>query len=218
MIRKRKAAKQDILFKNILIVELIICYLALLTVISYVRGPERYQRAEEPLLTTTDFVSFNGSSASFDMLPMENDDTSQPIGWQAHITLLGVDRLWCSFQLDCPAESAGGILHIDLYNQEAGYDNPEQEYQVTLQPGYNEIEFELSPGTIFPETAQIRFFTWDIAHYNLQDIQIYEAYSVPSVSEGMIIGAGACFCVLLVTVILWVILKKSVGEGNRRGK
>lgn len=218
MNRKGKPAKRDILFKNVLIVEIIICYLAVLTVISYVRGPERYQRAEEPLLTAADFVSFDGSSFFSDVLDMENDDPSQPIGWQAPITLWGVDRLWCSFWLDCPAESAGGILHIDLYNQDAGYDNPEQEYQATLQPGYNEIEFELSPGVVFPETAQIRFFTWDVAHYTLQDVQICEAYPVPPVPAGVIVGVGFCFCVLFATAIAWFALKKIFGGGNKSGK
>ena len=64
---KRKAA-----LKWIIVAEVIVCYMAVLTVVSYARGPVRYETAGEPILTSERFVSFDGALAGY-VLPLNND-------------------------------------------------------------------------------------------------------------------------------------------------
>ena len=79
---------------------------------------------------------------------------------------------------------------MELYNYEAGYDSPEQEYEMTMQAGRNEAEFTLIPGAERPEMAQLRFFTLDRAGYSLEDVRIYGQTVGPKVP----VGSGWLWC------------------------
>ena len=187
--------------KVVIITEIIICYMAVLTVVSYARGPERYGPAEEPLLTELDFSDINGLPAELASAPFtfESQGQGEAVGCLADVDLRAMHGICVSFSADCPAEYAGGILCVDLCNGETGYDYPEQEYQLTLQAGQNEADFVLDPGQEHPDMAKLRFFTLDAAGYRLENVRIYEDVSLPKVPNGLKIGVGVCILLLAVT-------------------
>ena len=176
--------------------------MAVLTAVSYARGPARYETAKRPLLATEDFISFAGQPAKpGGEFLLENGTAGTAVGYQAGLDLAALDGVLISFQTECPAEYAGGTLFVDLYNGEAGYDSPEQEFVLTVQAGHNEASFVLEPGPDHPDTVLLRFFTLGRAGYALEDVQIYEQVPMPKVSAGMWIGVGACFLLLAGTAV-----------------
>ena len=196
-----RTKKQKIKWKWVIVAEIIICYMAMLTMVSYVRGPVRYGPAEEPLLTEADFRDINGLPAEEAGAPFtfENQDQGEAVGSLADVDLRGMHGICISFEVDCPEEDAGGILCTDLCNGETGYDHPEQEFDLVMQAGHNEADFILDPGRQHPDTATLRFFTLDTAGYCLENVQIYEEILLPQVPDGLKIGVGACFFLLAVT-------------------
>lgn len=55
--------------RRLIVVELIVCYMAVLTLVSHIRGPEKYRvDSETPLLTVENFVSFAGEAAGNTLL------------------------------------------------------------------------------------------------------------------------------------------------------
>lgn len=134
------------------------------------------------------------------MLWFENDTPGTAIGYSAALRMENMDGIHVIFAIKCPEKYAGGILHIDLYNGDAGYDNGEQEYTVTLQAGKDEVSLSLPPGEVHPQMAWLRIFTLDSAQYKISDLHIYQENALPSVSTEMIAGASACFLVLGVTI------------------
>lgn len=184
----------------LLIVELIVCYMLILAVISYWRAPGQYRALpEEPLLAIADFVDFSGRPVNEDELHLQNNLSGNVAGYTAWLDLREVNPLAVKFTVDCPAEYAGGVLHIDLWNE--GYDNDEQEYKLTLQAGLNEVEFFLDKGADAPESAQLRFFTVDLADYAVIDLQISQAEPMPKISSGLLAGMIVCLVLLLVTAL-----------------
>lgn len=208
--KKQGFERKKTILKWIIVAEVIVCYMAVLTVVSYARGPERYGPAEEPLLTETDFSDINGLPAEQASAPFtfENQELGEAVGCLADVDLRAMHGICVSFSVDCPEEDAGGILCVDLCNGEIGYDSLEQEYQMTLQAGPNEADFILDPGQEHPDTAKLRFFTLDAAGYRLENVRIYEEISLPKVPDGLKIGAGICFLLLAITV--------AVGAAGRR--
>ena len=198
-----RTKKEKIKWKWLITAEIIVCYMAVLTVVSYVRGPERYGPAEEPLLTEADFGDINGLPVdeAGEPFTFENQTQGEAVGCLADVDLRGMHGICISFEVDCPEEDAGGILCTDLCNGEIGYDYLEQEYQLTLLPGHNGAGFVLDPGPEHPDTATLRFFTLDKADYRLENVQICEEILLPQVPGGLKIGVGACFLLLAVTAI-----------------
>lgn len=206
--KKQGYKKQRTLLKWIIVAEVIVCYMAVLTVVSYARGPKRYGPAEEPLLTETDFSDINGLPAEAPFT-FENQDQGEAEGCLADVDLRAVHGICVSFSANCPAEYAGGILFVDLCNGEIGYDYPEQEYQMTLQTGQNKADFVLDPGQEHPDTAKLRFFTLDAAGYRLENMRIYEDIPLPKVPNGLKFGVGVCFLLLAVTAITGAVGRKN---------
>ena len=205
----KNTEKRKTTLKWVIAAEIIVCYMAVLTAVSYARGPERYKTAHEPLLVTEDFVSFAGQPAEpGGAFLLENEAQGTAVGYQAELDLAALENVQISFQAECPAGYAGGILHVDLYNGEAGYDSPEQEFSMTVQAGHNEAAFTLAPGAEHPDTAQLRIFTLDRAGYSLEGVQIHEQRPLPKVSGGIWAGVGACFLLLAGTVICRIIKGK----------
>ncbi len=202
---KKQGTGKRKLFQWIIVAEIIVCYMAVLTVVSYARGPERHGAAEEPLLTEADFSDISGLPAEEAGAPFTFEDRVQgeTVGCLADVDLRAMRGICVSFSVDCPAEYAGGVLFVDLCNGEAGYDYPEQEYQLTLLPGQNEADFILDPGPEHPDTAALRFFTLDTAGYRLENVGIYEEILLPQIPDGLKIGVGACFLLLAVTAAAW---------------
>lgn len=55
--------------KWLIIAEIIVCYMAVLTIVSYARGPEKCEIiADSPMISVGDFTSFSGETASGDVL------------------------------------------------------------------------------------------------------------------------------------------------------
>jgi len=200
----------DGLWRGIIIAEIIVCYFACLAVVSHIRAPEQYRVVTEtPLLQTNDFTAFDGKPAEAGgTLPLKNAVPNEAVGYMAKLMLSELEQIQISFQTECPDEFAGGSLSIDLYNFEAGYDNPEQEYQLILQEGHNEAAFHLTPGENPPEEAFLRIFTLDPAGYWLEDVQIYREERLPKVPAGLWIGVGLCFLLLAGTVLMQITKSK----------
>ena len=189
--------------KWLLILEIIIFYLSFLNVVSHVRGPDSYRlNTDAPLLLAMDFQSFSdmGISRPDSSLPLLNPTAGAAAGYQAELPLDDLLGVSVCFQIDCPEDEAGSTVTIDLYNFEAGYDSPEQETQVVLQAGLNEISTLLSPGESAPEQAQLRIFTLDEAHYEITGLEIWEQIRQPKITPGMVavpIVVGALFLATL---------------------
>lgn len=202
---KEKEAHGKRRFKGLMIVEIIVCYMAFLTIISYARGPERYQvLTSTPLLQSEDFAPYLGDlpkEAGFVFI--ENVTPGIAVGYAAPLELHAKERFQVSFWVDCAAEFAGGTLYTDLFNGEVAYDSPEQEVCTVLQVGRNEIQFSLGTGEAPPDTALLRFFTGDRAGYQLNDIRVYREEILPKVSKKMWAVLVACVLALVGTIFVW---------------
>lgn len=186
---------KNYIFKKILIVELIVCYIATLSIVSYMRAPERYKRMEEPVINVSDFELNSGEPIIIDEagIRMKNDTPGVPVVLQADIELCGLDRIRVTYQVNCPEEFQGGILHTDLFSESDYYDAPEQEHILVLQPGVNYADFVIYPGENHPKIAQFRFFTLDLADYKMTEVKIYVEKLQPRVPGGLLLGAGLIF-------------------------
>lgn len=181
--------------KKILAVGLIVCYIAGLSIVSYVCAPERYKRAKEPAIEVSNFESNSGKPVIIDGtgMQMKNDTPGVPAVLYADVELCELDRIWVTYQVNCPETFQGGILHTDLFNESERYDAPEQEHILVLQPGVNYADFVIYPGENHPETAKFRFFTLDLADYKMAEVKIYAEKLQPKVPGGLLLGAGLIF-------------------------
>lgn len=209
----KKARNRSALWRAVAIAEVIVCYMAILAAISYARGPEHWRAVEPPILESGALTSFAGEAAGENgPLPMENGPGGQAVGYQAEIGLGGVDALQVSLKVECPAQYAGHILTADLYNYEAGYDDPAQESQVALQEGTNQLDLSLDPGSSPPERALVRLFTQDPAGYQLEDVTVRQMERMPKVPGSVWVGLAVCLALPLVTLAAWVVTRKIEGR------
>lgn len=205
----KKARSQSPLWRAAAIAEVIVCYMAILAVISYARGPERWRPVGPPVLESGAFASFAGEPAGENgPLPMENGPDGQAVGYQAETALSGVDALQVTLKVECPAEYAGNTLIVDLYNDQAGYDDPAQESQVALQAGPNQLDLSLDPGSSPPEQAALRLFTLDSAGYQLEDVTVRQMERTPKVPGSVWVGLVVCLALPLFTLAAWVVTRK----------
>lgn len=207
--------------KRFIILEIIVCYMAALTVVSHLRGPERYQVADEsPLLNIRDFSSFSNEPVGGESFLMENRTAGAAVGYLARLSLQELEGIWITFSVECPVEYAGGILYVDLCEPEMGYDNPEQEYSLTLSAGLNQVGFSLDPGVSHPVNANLRFFTLDPAGYEIRNLEIYPEAALPRVGEGLVISMVLSFVLLGVTIMAWRMRsrKEVMGQDAERGE
>lgn len=198
------------IFKNrkalkwVIIAEAIVCYMVFLAVISYLRGPVRYQVLNTTsLLEIHDFTTFAGEPVTAERFTLANAEPGVPVGCQAQISLRELRRLHIQFSLYCPAEYSGGTLFVDLYEPGSAYDNPEQEASFTLTEGENLVDFSIDTGESAPENAYLRFFTLDPAGYTVQNFKICRESAMPRVSGGLIVFMLGCFAVFIVTIVLY---------------
>ena len=209
MNKYQERKKQRFYLKILMIFEVIVCYMALLNIISHARGPQNYDiLADTPLAVVSDFSSFDGGSTEQGML-LENQTPGTAVGYQAELSLNELESIYISFSVDCPAEYAGGTLIVDLYDYESNYDSPEQEYHLTLQQGVNEAVFSLKPGENAPSNAMLRFFTTDPAKYQLDSLQIYKEQSLPKVTNIMVTVAVVFLIAIVLTAFFY---KRMSGE------
>lgn len=207
------AGKRRAWLGRLIVVELIVCYLAVLTFVSHARGPVKYRTAtESPLLDVEDFVSFAG--AREDAILLVNDMAGQAAGFAAELPLEGLEGIRVAFQVDCPPEYAGGTLVVDLYNAEAGYDSAEQEFSLELEPGVNMVERTIDPGESAPGRAQLRIFTLDLAGYGIHELAVCPVEAIPKLGMGLLAAAAACFACLAGSTALWFMDRKN---GDKRG-
>lgn len=205
----KKARNRSSLWRAAAIVEVIVCYMAILAAISYARGPGHWRPVEPPVLESGAFTSFDGEAAGENgSLSMENGPGGQAVGYQAEVELSGGAALQVSLKVECPAEYAGNTLIVDLYNYEAGYDDPAQESQVALQEGANQMDLPLDPGASPPERASLRLFTLDPAGYQLEDVTVRQMERMPKVPGSVWIGLAVCLALPLVTLAVWAISEK----------
>lgn len=209
----KKARGQSPLWRAAAIAEVIVCYMAILAVISYARGPEQWRPVEPPVLESGAFTSFAGEAAGENgPLPMENGPGGQAVGYQAETDLSGGAALQVSLKVECPAEYAGNTLIVDLYNDQAGYDDPAQESQVALQAGINQLDLPLDPGSSPPERASIRLFTLDSAGYQLEDVTVRQMERMPKIPGSVWVGLAVCLALPLFTLAAWVVTRKIEGR------
>ena len=212
---RRNNLAKAVKLKQIFILEAVICYIALLTVVSYAKGPARYRTLTDSLLLTSEnFTVFAGDvSSERGGLYMENIDPGNSMGYSAPLSLHGLDRVRVKFSLECPEECANGVLHVDL--QAHGYDNDEQEFFLTLKQGINNVDFSLDPGLDPPQDVMLRIFNLDKAEYSIQDLQVYPETVLPQIPHGMILIVTVIFLVLGSTFIFWMNSWKQPEEDNK---
>lgn len=206
--RKNKSKHEAL--RGVLIIELIVCYMALLNIVSHAMGPQKFEAAtDKPLLTASDFVSFQGETVHGQSLRLENPTSGEVSGYSAQLSLKGLKRVYIHFQIDCPTEQVGAGLCVDLYDQESGYDNEEQEYRLFLQEGMNEVSSVLEIGETAPEKAELRFFTGDITDYVINDLQIYRDVPLAKVTPAMIyVFVGSIFVLVATAFVYCRLLRK----------
>ena len=209
---KKDARKRSAWLGRLMVVEIIVCYMAVLTLVSHARGPEKYRAATDaPLLAADSFTSFTGEPAGEDGLRLANSTAGQAVGFAAELPLESRERIQAAFLVDCPPEFAGSILHVDLYEPDAGYDNDEQEATLVMQPGLNAVSLTLWTGENAPESSQLRFFTLDLADCGIYDLSICPVEALPKVGRGLLAAVAACFLILAATTALWAECRKKAG-------
>lgn len=208
----RKMSNKQAVVKALMVFEILICYMALLNIISHALGPQSYKViTDEPLLIASDFVSFEGENAQEQSLRLENQTPEKASGYSALLSLEDLERIYISFRVDCSVEQAGTGLCVDLYDQESGYDNAEQEYRLFLQEGVNEVSFALDIGETAPEKAELRIFTGDITDCEICDLQIYQCDPLKKVTLAMIFAFVGGLFVLVATAFVYHRLSKKDG-------
>lgn len=204
--------KRHLRLKTVLIVELILCYLALLTLVSYIRAPQEYRaETESPILLTRDFVSFSGEVAG-DELIVQNDASGAAMGYQSELQLSEIDRLSVSLKINCPEEYAGRTLYVDLYEFESGYDSPEQEAVLITEVGEQEMELTLPTGEQHPENACLRIFTLEDANYSIENVMVCKEIPQPKVSGAMIAVVALIVFTTVGTLVCYIWQLKKEGE------
>lgn len=212
----KQRKKRQFRLKALLIIEIIVCYMAFLNVISHARGPQNYEAVTDaPLLTASDFIGFDGGRAEQGLV-FNNQTMGAAVGYQAELSLDELERILISFTVDCPPEYIGSTLYVDLYNDIANYDNPEQEYHLVLQEGLNNASTVLEPGKSAPENGQLRFFTVEPADYTLEDLQIYQEIPLPNVTTDMIAVAVVLFLGMGITAFIYFRKINSLDETKGR--
>lgn len=209
---RRRRDKRRSLWTGILWGEAIVCYLAILTLISHVCGPVQYQRlTAQPVLVPADFTATNYEGTyeiTGETIPVKNDAAGAPAVYAAELTLSGIERISVSFWLDCPETYAGTTLHVDLWGE--NYDSDEQEYQAVLTPGVNQFSFFLEPGENAPEQANLRIFTLEPADYAVQDLEIFQMEPKPKVSLAMGAIVAILIGIWIGTVTVWILKNKNL--------
>ena len=196
--------------KWLLSAEGIVFYLALLNIISHIRGPVPYQvDTSQSIIQIQDFIPMAemGVSATETVLPIYNTVDGTVAGYTAPLVFQDLECLTIQFQVNCPPEFEGNTLIVDLYNYEAQYDNPDQEHHVVLQAGTNNISFELLPGDAAPETGELRFFTVNTADYEIEKLQVHEKTAMPKVTSPMV-AAVIVLAILWMATLCYMIIKK----------
>lgn len=209
---RRSRDKRRSLRTGILWGEAIVSYLAILVLISHIRGPVQYQRlTSQPLLATTDFIATNDEGIyeiTGETIPIKNDATGVPAVYAAELTLSGLERISVSFWIDCPETYAGTTLHVDLCGE--NYDSDEQEYQAVLTPGVNQLSFCIEPGENAPEQANFRIFTLEPADYTVQDLEVFQMMPKPKVSLAMGAIVAILIGIWIGTVTVWIFKNKNL--------
>lgn len=206
--------KSKVQWKTILIAEIIISYMALLTVVSHICAPQAYRaETEAPILMTSDFVSFSGESAERELL-FRNDTSGSAVGYQSALKLTEAERIAVTLKINCPEEYSGCKLYVDLYESESGYDDPEQEAVLTTEAGEQEAELILYAGEQHPENAWLRIFTTDKSEFSVEKIVVSEAVPQEKVSKAML-GVTALIVFGTMGTALYCISKwRKEGEGE----
>lgn len=200
--------------KWLIIVEIIALYIALLNVISHARGPIPYAvDSQNPLVQAEDFEPMvdMGVIAENEKLPIQNFEDGTGAGYAAWISLEGLQEIQVSFSLECPNKCVGQTLVVDLYNLDESYDAKEQETQVTLAAGLNEINVQLTPGDIHPPEAQLRIFTTNVASYSIEEISVNKLVALERVTPFMVIVPIFLALVLCGTVVFRIKQNKAHG-------
>lgn len=208
---KRKAT-----LKRVMICELILCYMAILAMISHIRAPQPYETImKTSLLEINDFESFDGSAVIGQTMTIKNGAEEQLVGYQAPLQLVGLERIRIMFQIDCDILAEGdNLLSVDLYEAKSGYDFAEQENVLHLKEGINEISVNLPIGENAPDTAMLRLFTLDQADWTIHSFHVYEEVPEPKVTPALIITPVALLTVFGITVFVYgFILKKARRNG-----
>lgn len=176
---------------------LLVGYFCLLTAISYVRAPQAALLDMQPVLRTADFRVLEGAegaaTVSPDAVVLRNAAQGELTGCTAVLRVENTRTLSLQFSVSCSGDTAGGLLTVDLCSE--GYDHAEQERQIVLEPGKEDVTLTIDPGADAPEYTNLRFFTHDRIDARLENITVSvplpkDVTTVVRVSTGL---AMACF-------------------------
>ncbi len=192
----------------------ILLYFVVMIWISHEKAPTDFRSdpTAPSLVGYSDFAVMVGDSEARvddDALIFESNRASTKV-FAARLSLSDLQRISVVFSLDCPAEYEGTTLIIDLYDGES-YDSEEQQFVITLQPGYNQITGVLDKGDNAPKEAWLRFFTIDPAQYSITKISI-QALRVTKWSVSVLYLAALIVALLIAIIVM--LKKKSTPEQN----
>ncbi|MBR1494207.1 MAG: hypothetical protein IJ601_04075 [Acidaminococcaceae bacterium] len=200
--------------KPAIIVLIIVLYFLFLTWVSFLRAPSEARAviSGDVIAEYKDFINLDegsGAGVEEDKLVFGTGDSPASV-FGARVPLADSQGIEVSFTVDCPAEYAGSVVHVDLFDG-AGYDFEEQEFQITLLEGLNEIEQSLYKGANAPEEAWLRIFILENAEIEMRRLKLHE---LKENDRHIVLYAAAIVDILILALIVIGSMKKKVGAEN----
>ncbi len=162
--------------KALLIVAIIFFYFVFLTFVSHARAPVQYGPDLEapPIASTGDFEVLSApetvSLEDRSIVLCNPEESVAAIG--TRLNLSDLQKVYVEFSVNCPADCVGTVLVVDLFDGDAGYDAPEQEFSTMLRVGVNKIGQVIDKGVNAPEEAWLRIFTTQRATFEIEDVVV----------------------------------------------
>ena len=160
-------------------------YFCLLTSVSYARASGEALTELQSVLSGEDFRPLGGAEAATDVTPdgiiLRNSVPGELAGCTAAVCIDGVDTINIKFTVTSAAVSS---LTVDLCSD--GYDRPEQERQIALMLGENDVDININTGDGSPEYTNVRLFTHDLINASIASLlqQTYSNWECIIVDDG----------------------------------
>lgn len=199
--------------KAIAIVLAVCLYLALLSLISFVRAPAEYVAVGDSIVRNEDFaVEAEAGRAWADANGLHfRDGESTTKKFSTMVSLKDLQRIQVKFTVDCPEEFAGtAVLHVDLCAD--GYDTDEQEFTIELKAGQDQVTQMIDKGGSAPEEAQLRLFCLDAAQCDIVGLNVQVLEKIDR--TGKTICAAIIAAILLFSLLAVEMVKRSETKGN----
>ena len=88
------------------------------------------------------------------------------------LDLSDLQKVYVEFTVNCPADCVGTELIVDLFDGDAGYDAPGEEFSTMLRIGLNRIGQVIDKGENAPGEAWLRIFTTQRVEIGIEDVVV----------------------------------------------